>query len=121
MIFKPIMQTQPLQIVDFTQRIADTANAYSNIPIAFVNNHVIRMSVMTEPYFWHRHPNSDESFMVIEGSIFIDLDDHTVELHPGQLLTIPKNVNHRTRPNGSRSVNITFEAQDMETVVIEIS
>ena len=113
------MQIQPLQIVDFTQQIAVTTGAYSNIPVALVNNHVVRMSVMTESYFWHYHPNSDESFMVIEGSIFIDLDDRTVVLHPGQLFTIPKNVRHRSRPNGSRSVNITFEAEDMETVVIE--
>jgi len=114
------MQIQPLQIIDFAQQIAQATGVYSNVPVALVNNHVIRMSVMTEPYFWHRHPNSDESFMVIEGSIFIDLEDRTVELHPGQLFTIPKNVNHRTRPNGTRSVNITFEAEDMETVRVEI-
>lgn len=113
------MQISSLQIVDFAQQIADATAVYSNVPIALVNNHVVRMSVMTEPYFWHKHPNSDESFMVIEGSIFIDLDDRTVELHPGQLFTIPKNVNHRTRPNGSRSVNITFELENMETVKIE--
>ncbi|MES2109295.1 MAG: cupin domain-containing protein [Bacteroidota bacterium] len=115
------MQIQPLKIVDFAQQIANAAGPYSNVPVALVNNHVVRMSVMTEPYFWHRHPNSDESFLVLEGSIFIDLDDGTVELHPGQLFTIPQNVNHRTRPNGARSVNITFELENMETVPVEIS
>lgn len=115
------MQIQPLEIVDFNQQIAKLTSAYSNIPVALVNNHVVRMSVMTEAYFWHKHPNSDETFMVIEGSIFIDLDDRTVELFPGQLFTIPKNVNHRTRPNGARSVNITFELENMETVAVEIS
>lgn len=125
MIIKPIiinrMQIQPLQIVDFAQQITQATGAYSNVPVALVNNHVVRMSVMTEPYFWHYHPNSDECFMVIEGSIFIDLEDRTIELHPGQLFTIPKNVIHRTRPNGTRSVNITFEAGEMETVMAEIS
>lgn len=110
------MEMPVLTLIDLHQRANETNNVYANLPIAFVNDHVVRMSVMTEPYYWHRHPNSDESFLVIEGSLFIDLDDATVELHPGQLFTIPKNINHRTRPNGARSVNLTFESQNMETV-----
>jgi mannose-6-phosphate isomerase-like protein (cupin superfamily) len=90
-------------------------NGYINKPVAIVNDHVIRMSVMTEAYFWHFHPNSDESFLVIEGSLFIDLEDRTVELFPNQIFTIPKNVVHRTRPGGNKSVNITFENVTMTT------
>jgi mannose-6-phosphate isomerase-like protein (cupin superfamily) len=74
---------------------------------------------MTEPFYWHLHPNSDERFLVMEGSIYIDLEFTTIELFPGQLFTIPKNTNHRTRPNGHRSVNLTFESQNMETIKTE--
>lgn len=48
--------------------------------------------------------------------MFIDLENTTIELFPGQLFTIPKNTNHRTRPGGSKSVNLTFELKDMETI-----
>ncbi|MGZ3871309.1 MAG: cupin domain-containing protein [Mucilaginibacter sp.] len=65
------------------------------------------------------HPDSDESFLVIEGSVLIDLEDRTVELYPNQVFTIPKNVIHRTRPGGDRSVNLTFESSDLTTVRIE--
>jgi hypothetical protein len=34
---------------------------------AFVNDHVVRVSVLTESFFWHFHPNSDESFWAVEG------------------------------------------------------
>jgi mannose-6-phosphate isomerase-like protein (cupin superfamily) len=112
------MNTQNLTIIDITQE-AITNDAYKNIPVAKVNDHVVRMGVMTESYFWHLHPESDESFLVIEGSIFIDLEDRTVELFPNQLFTIPKNVIHRTRPNGDRSVNLTFESNNITTVRIE--
>jgi mannose-6-phosphate isomerase-like protein (cupin superfamily) len=107
-----------LAIVDIHQHI-DHAKTYANLPLALVNDHVVRVSVMTEPYFWHLHPNSDESFLVMEGSIFIDLDTTTIELLPSQLFTIPKNTPHRTRPGGKRSVNLTFEGQDIETVKLE--
>jgi mannose-6-phosphate isomerase-like protein (cupin superfamily) len=53
---------------------------------------------------------------VIEGPWFIDLENTAIELFPGQLFTIPKKTNHRTRPRGSKSVNLTFELKDMGTI-----
>lgn len=35
---------------------------YSNVSLNSVNDHEIRMSVMTEQFRWHRHPDSDETF-----------------------------------------------------------
>jgi mannose-6-phosphate isomerase-like protein (cupin superfamily) len=107
----------PLTVVALAQQVQGI-NAYYNLPLTLVNNHVVRLSVMTEPYPWHYHPNSDESFLTVEGVVCIDLEDRTVELAAGQLFTIPAGVRHRTRPQGSRSVNLTFELADMETVQV---
>jgi mannose-6-phosphate isomerase-like protein (cupin superfamily) len=112
------MENQPLTIIDINN-ITDKINIPTNLPLTLVNDHVIRVSVMTEPYFWHFHPNSDETFLVIEGSVFIDLENKTIELLPSQLFTIPKNIIHRTRPGGVRSVNLTFESEDMTTTKVE--
>ncbi|MDQ8051941.1 MAG: cupin domain-containing protein [Pedobacter sp.] len=92
------------------------ADGYRNTVAAGVNDHVVRVSVMTESYFWHYHPGSDETFMCLEGVLLIDLPEGTVCLLPGQLYTIPAGMHHCTRPEGERSVNITFEHRDMETV-----
>jgi mannose-6-phosphate isomerase-like protein (cupin superfamily) len=91
---------------------------YENHPIAMINDHVVRISTMVEPYPWHFHPNSDETFLVIEGQLSIDFESGSLELDPGQLLTIPRGVRHRTRPIGARSVNLTFELAQSETVEI---
>jgi mannose-6-phosphate isomerase-like protein (cupin superfamily) len=115
-IFEIKMDPLPLTLVDMSTVAKAVTNSYQNFPIALLNDHVIRMSIMTDPFYWHFHPNSDETFLVVEGTIYIDLDDRTVELSAGQLFTIPMNVNHRTRPKTPRSVNLTFESQKMETV-----
>jgi len=107
-----------LSIIDILERVKNK-ESYFNEALTVVNDHVVRVSVMTEPYFWHLHPNSDETFLAMEGSLFIDLDDKTVELFPGQLFTIPRNVRHRTRPGGNRSVNLTFEHVDLQTQRLE--
>jgi mannose-6-phosphate isomerase-like protein (cupin superfamily) len=105
----------PLTVIDIQQETHEI-NSYKNVPVAGVNDHVVRLSIMTEPFYWHYHPNSDETFLVLEGVVCIDLEDRTVELAAGQLFTIPANVRHRTRPQGDRSVNLTFELVAMETV-----
>jgi len=91
---------------------------YDNHPIAAANDHVVRIATMTEPYHWHFHPDSDEIFLVIEGRLSIDFESGSLELDPGQLLTIPRGVRHRTRPVGARSVNLTFELAQSETVAV---
>jgi mannose-6-phosphate isomerase-like protein (cupin superfamily) len=91
---------------------------YDNHPIAGVNDHVVRIATMTEPYHWHFHPNSDETFLVIEGRLSVEFESGSLELDPGQLLTIPRGVRHRTRPVGARSVNLTFELAQSETVAV---
>lgn len=98
-------------VVDLASE-ASTEQRYDNHPVAQVNDHVIRISTMTENYHWHCHPDSDETFLALEGGLFIDLDDITVELLPGHLFTVDRGVRHRTRPIGMRSVNLTFERTD---------
>src|ERR1700759_2973991 len=111
------MENPPLTRIDL-KTMSDNIRFPTNLPVTFVNDHVVRISVMTAPYFWHFHPNSDETFLVVEGSVFIDFETETLDRLPGQLFTIPKNVNHCTRPAGERSVNLTFEAQDLTTTKI---
>ena len=91
---------------------------YDNHPIAAINDHVVRIATMTEPYHWHFHPNSDETFLVMEGRLLIEFESGSRELDPGQMLTVPRGVRHRTRPVGERSVNLTFELAGAETVAV---
>lgn len=110
------MEMNALTVIDIHQQAQAVTSLYANFPLTQVNDHVIRMGIMTEPFFWHLHPNSDESFLAIEGTLIIDLEETTIELLPGQCYTIPKGVKHCTRPKGERTVNITFELENMETI-----
>lgn len=91
---------------------------YDNHPIAEINDHVVRIATMSAPYYWHFHPNSDETFLVIEGQLGIDFDNGSLQLGPGEMITIPRGVHHRTRPVGARSVNLTFELAQSDTVAV---
>jgi mannose-6-phosphate isomerase-like protein (cupin superfamily) len=89
---------------------------YHNRSLGRANDHEVRLSVMTEAFDWHFHPDSDEAFLAVEGGLIIEFEDRLVELMPGQILIVPKSVLHRTRPVGARSVNLTFEKAEAATI-----
>ena len=93
--------------------------AYRNASLGEVNDHQIRMSVMTGQFPWHRHPDSDETFFGVDGELVIEFADREVVVKPGQFVTIPAGTLHRTRPAGERSVNLTFGRIGAETLFEE--
>lgn len=103
------------RVIDYAETAAAVTEAYANVLLARNEDHVVRMSVMSEPYHWHRHPNSDETFIVIEGTVVLRTERDEVELRPGQLYTVPAGLAHVTRPLEGRSVNLTVERADMRT------
>ena len=105
-----------LEKIEFAGMAESNREAYFNTVVGVVNDHVVRVSVMTSAYPWHSHPNSDETFIGVEGVVIIETGEGEMELTPGSSVTVPRNVVHRTRPKGERSVNLTVERGDMETV-----
>lgn len=113
------MKTMPLTRTDIYELTRAVKDPYANLSLALVNDHVVKVSVMTDSYDWHYHPNSDEVFIGMEGVLVIELEKQTIELSAGQLVTIPKNILHRTRPKGERSVNLTIEHSQIQTVMVD--
>lgn len=92
------------------------SNAYLNVSLGEVNDHEIRMSVMTEQFPWHRHPDSDETFVGVDGELIVEFPDGQIVVGPGEFVTVPAGTVHRTRPAGERSVNLTFERRGTSTL-----
>jgi mannose-6-phosphate isomerase-like protein (cupin superfamily) len=105
-----------IQSIDCHAIAREARNGYMNRVLTSVNGQNVHLSVMEGPFYWHLHPDSDETFLVLEGALVIDFDDGSVELRLGQLLTVPAGMRHRTRPAGARSVNLTVEKAGANTV-----
>ena len=105
------MPTDILTVIDIASLTDPVDQDWKNFELTRVNDHVIRCSVLDRDFHWHGHDKSDEAFLVLEGRLAIDLDDRTICLGPGQMVTVPKGTRHRTRAEG-RAVNLTFERKD---------
>ncbi len=88
---------KPLEVVDAKALADDCAYKWYNQTLCQVNDSVVRLGVVEGEYHWHKHDNDDEFFYVVEGEFFIDLEDKTVALKPGQGFVVPKGVTHRTQ------------------------
>jgi mannose-6-phosphate isomerase-like protein (cupin superfamily) len=104
--------------IDIHTKSDAVQSGYFNETVTVVNDHVIRVSVMTTSYPWHRHPNSDETFLVMEGILILETQDQVLHLEPGQMATVPANTIHRTQPASARSVNLTVEHKNTETLSV---
>jgi len=108
-----------LTVVDIRAEQAAVTESYRNQVLFDVNNDCMRLSVFEGEYRWHHHPDSDELFMVVAGTLQIDLaDGNRMELGAWQSVVIPAGTVHRTRAIG-RTVNITYEKAGAQTVFVE--
>lgn len=55
-------------------------------------------------FVWHSHADTDDLFLVLEGRITIQLRDGDVELGPGELLVVPRGVEHCPRSDEGASL-----------------
>lgn len=88
---------EPLEIID--EKAVSDACTYKwfNQTLCKVNGSVVRLGVFEGEYHWHKHDEDDEFFYVLEGFLFIDLENRVVELAPRQGFVISKGIVHRTR------------------------
>jgi mannose-6-phosphate isomerase-like protein (cupin superfamily) len=69
-----------------------------NQTLTTVNDSVVRLGVIEGDFHWHKHDDTDEFFLVLEGELLLDFEDReSVSLKPHQGYTVPKGVVHRTR------------------------
>jgi mannose-6-phosphate isomerase-like protein (cupin superfamily) len=87
----------PLEPIDVPALAAACTDRWFNQTLTRVNESVVRLGVVQGEYHWHKHEGDDEFFYCVEGRFLIDLEDRTIELGPGQGVTVPKGTPHRPR------------------------
>lgn len=63
--------------------------------IAQMNDYHFKAVKLLGEFVWHRHPDTDEVFWVVDGEMAIEFRDGRVALHSGELFVVPKGVEHK--------------------------
>ncbi|HEV2601467.1 MAG TPA: cupin domain-containing protein [Candidatus Babeliales bacterium] len=93
-----------ITVTDPNQKLSTFSDLWSPKIIAELNESYIKLAKLKGEYVWHKHDNEDEMFLIIKGNLTIELRDKTLSLNPGQMVVIPKGVEHR--PVASDEVHV---------------
>ncbi|MDB6145295.1 MAG: hypothetical protein JWP80_4339 [Pseudomonas sp.] len=63
--------------------------------IAQMNDYQFKLAKLHGEFVWHAHADTDETFMVLEGQLRIDFRDGAVLLSAGEMVVVPKGVEHK--------------------------
>lgn len=77
------------------EKFASFSEHWSPKVIAELNGQHVKVAKLLGEFEWHFHENEDELFWVVEGCLEIHLRDKVVELHPGELLVVPRGIEHK--------------------------
>jgi len=64
--------------------------------VAELNGQEVKLVKARGHFPWHVHENEDEMFMVWRGRFRVEFRDRQVDLRPGELIVVPRGVEHRT-------------------------
>ena len=94
----------PRAPINFAQKFALFTEQWQPKVIAELNDYQFKISKLQGDFIWHDHPNTDEAFLVIDGTLRIDFRDGAVTLNPGEMYVVPKGVEHK--PFAEREVKL---------------
>ena len=60
-----------------------------------LNGQYVKLVKFEGEFTWHKHDMEDELFYVVKGSFRMELRDKNVELNEGDMIIIPRGVEHR--------------------------
>ena len=81
--------------------------------IGELNEQYVKLCKLKDEFVWHSHKHEDELFMVFKGTLFMDFKgQETVEIKEGEIIIIPKGIEHRPRTNGDIVFNLLFEPKE---------
>tara|TARA_Y100000590_G_scaffold69305_1_gene75634 strand:+ start:740 stop:1114 length:375 start_codon:yes stop_codon:yes gene_type:complete len=78
--------------------------------IGELNDQYVKLCKLKDDFVWHSHENEDELFMVFKGTLLMEFRDGRIaEVKEGEILIVPKGVEHRPHTNGDIVFNLLFE------------
>lgn len=89
-----------IEKVSIQAKAKQVTHHYEPKEIAVINDMSVKLAKFEGPFTWHKHDDSDELFLVINGELTIEIEGQSpVHAKENELIIIPKGVKHRPNPD----------------------
>ena len=106
------MTTEPVSLTD---ALASFDELWSPRIVAGVNDYDVRIAKVHGEHVWHTHDNTDEFFLVLNGTLTIELRDRSVTLPKDSIFVVPRGTEHKPVSDSGASI-LMFEPTGTLTV-----
>jgi mannose-6-phosphate isomerase-like protein (cupin superfamily) len=93
-----------MEAVNLDAMLARFAEHWSPKKIAQINDYDVRIVKVQGEFTWHKHADTDEFFLVLDGQLTIQMRDRDVVLGPRELFVVPRGVEHCPRADAETAV-----------------
>ena len=84
-----------LKKINLREKLSRFSDYWAPKVIAEMNDYQFKLVKIKDDFDWHSHKTTDEVFIVIKGSMRIDFRGDSVTLSKGEMLVVPKGVEHK--------------------------
>jgi len=81
--------------ISLAEKLCAFSDHWSPKIVAQFNGHDVMVVKVKGEFVWHSHAETDDFFLVLKGTLVIQLRDGEIRLGPGDLYVVPKGVEHR--------------------------
>lgn len=74
--------------------------------IAVVDDMQVLLAKIKGEFVWHSHEKEDELFQVLKGTLYMQFRDKTVTVKQGELIVVPKGVEHCPATKNNEEVEL---------------
>jgi mannose-6-phosphate isomerase-like protein (cupin superfamily) len=84
-----------MEKVNLREKLGLFAEHWQPKIVGDLNGQHIKLVKFQGPFVWHHHDNEDELFLVVKGRFLMEFRDKNVWLEEGELVIVPRGVEHR--------------------------
>lgn len=88
-----------LDAINLQNKLSKFSEHWSPKIVAQMNDYQFKVVKMLGEFDWHDHPETDETFLVLKGTLDIHFRAGHVALHEGEMYVVPKGVEHKPVAN----------------------
>lgn len=81
--------------INLSQKFSLLTEQWQPRVVAEMNDYQFKIARLQGDFIWHNHESTDETFLVLDGSLRIDFRDGAVTLNAGEMYVVPKGVEHK--------------------------
>ena len=94
--------------INFQEKLSKFSEHWTPKIIAQMNDYHLKVVKIQGEFVWHDHKDTDEVFIVLDGTMRIDFRDGAVTLNAGEMFVVPKGIEHKP-----------FAAEECQILLIE--